>query len=101
MINILKTNVPKFTHILHIADLHVRLNTRHSEYREVFNKLYEEVRVSPPNTLVTFLGDLFHSKTTLSPECVQMASEFLTNISAIRPMIIVAGNHDATLSNKS
>lgn len=101
MITQLNPKVSKFTHILHISDIHIRLNKRHSEFREVFNTLYEEVNRIPPDTLITFLGDLFHSKSDLSPECVQMASDFITNLANLRPLVIVAGNHDCTLSNKS
>jgi DNA repair exonuclease SbcCD ATPase subunit len=101
MITILKTDILKFTHILHIADLHIRLNKRHDEYKEVFKVLYEEVKKTPSETVVAFLGDLFHSKSDLSPECIQVASDFITNLANLRPFVIVAGNHDATLSNKS
>lgn len=102
MITQLKTaENQKFTHILHIADIHIRLNKRHDEYRNVFNTLYEEVKQSPPGTVVALLGDVFHSKSDLSPECVQMATELFKNLADIRPVILIAGNHDATLSNKS
>jgi len=101
MITILKTENKKFTHILHVADIHIRLNKRHDEYRNVFKTLYEEVRNSPPDTVVALLGDVFHSKSDLSPECVQMATDLFKNLADIRPVILIAGNHDATLSNKS
>jgi DNA repair exonuclease SbcCD ATPase subunit/UDP-2,3-diacylglucosamine pyrophosphatase LpxH len=101
MINILKTSIPEFTHVLQFADLHIRLNKRHDEYKEVFNNLYEEIKKTPETTIVALLGDVFHSKSDLSPECVQVASDLFTRIAAIRPLVLVAGNHDATLSNKS
>ena len=101
MIKIIDSPILKFTHILHVADLHIRLNKRHEEYREVFQKLYEEVAASPPATLIAILGDVFHSKSDLSPECVQMASDLFNKLAEMRPTILIAGNHDATLSNKS
>jgi len=101
MINLLNSPTQKFTHILHIADLHIRLNKRHDEYKEVFANLYEEVKASPPDTVVALLGDVFHSKSDLSPECVQMATDLFKAIADLRPLVLVAGNHDATLSNKS
>lgn len=101
MITLLKTDIQKFTHILHIADIHIRLNKRHDEYREVFGELYKEVEKTPPTTAVALLGDVFHSKSDLSPECVQMATDLFKNLADLRPLILVAGNHDATLSNKS
>jgi DNA repair exonuclease SbcCD ATPase subunit/UDP-2,3-diacylglucosamine pyrophosphatase LpxH len=101
MITLLNSPIQKFTHILHIADIHIRLNKRHDEYKEVFSKLYEKLKATPDTTLVAVMGDIFHSKSDLSPECVQMASDFFKSLADIRPTILVAGNHDATLSNKS
>jgi len=101
MIKLLNSSIPKYTHIIHIADIHIQLNKRHDEYREVFNNLYEEIKNSPPETVVALLGDVFHSKSDLSPECVQMATDFFKSIADLRPLILVAGNHDATLSNKN
>lgn len=97
----LKSDIKKVSHIVHVADCHIRLNTRHSEYQEVFEKLYEDIKKTPETTLVALLGDILHSKVDLSPECVQMASEFFTQIADIRPTILVAGNHDAVLANKN
>lgn len=101
MITILKTDIQKFTHILHIADIHIRLNKRHDEYKEVFDELYNAVKNTPDTTIVAILGDVFHSKSELSPECIQMAYDLFTNLTKYRPVILIAGNHDATLSNKS
>lgn len=101
MITLLKTENTKFTHVLQIADIHIRLNKRHDEYKSVFNTLYEEVKNTPVDTVIVLVGDVFHSKSDLSPECVQMATDLFKNLADIRPVILVAGNHDATLSNKS
>lgn len=84
-----------------MADIHVRLTKRHSEYREVFQKFYDDVKNSPATTLVAILGDMCHNKSDLSPECVQMVSEFLFTLASLRETILVPGNHDATLSNKT
>lgn len=101
MINKLQCSIKKFTHIVHVADIHIRLTKRHDEYTEVFNKFYEEVKKTPTTTLIAVLGDLFHNKSDLSPECVQSAREFLFNCAEIRPTVLVAGNHDATLTNRN
>jgi DNA repair exonuclease SbcCD ATPase subunit len=101
MINIIKTKIEKFTHVLQIADIHIRLTKRHDEFKEVFANLYEEIKKTPETTAVVLVGDVFHSKSDLTPECVQMASDLFSGIAAIRPLVLVAGNHDATLSNKS
>ena len=101
MITILKTEIQKFTHIVHFADCHIRLNKRHDEYREVFSRFYEEIKKIPETTAVVCCGDVLHSKVDLSPECVQMAADLFTNIASIRPFILIAGNHDMVLANKS
>lgn len=101
MLNKLQCSVKKFTHIAHVADIHIRLTKRHDEYTEIFNKFYEEVKKTPSTTLIAILGDLFHNKSDLSPECVQSAREFLFNCAELRPTVLIAGNHDATLTNKN
>jgi DNA repair exonuclease SbcCD ATPase subunit len=101
MITLLNTKIQKFTHIIHLADIHIRLNKRHEEYREIFKLLYKQIADSPKETVVAMLGDIFHNKSDLSPECIQMATELFKSIADLRPLVIVAGNHDATLSNKN
>lgn len=98
---VLETDIQEFTHIIHVADIHVRLTKRHEEYNEVFNKFYEEVKKSPNTTIICVLGDVCHNKSDLSPECVQMVSNFLNTLADLRPTVLIPGNHDATLSNKS
>lgn len=101
MINLLNPSVKTFTHIIHIADCHIKLTKRHDEYREVFNRLYDEIRISPANTVVALLGDILHSKIDLSPECIQLASELFKTIADIRPLVLIPGNHDALIKNKN
>jgi len=67
----------------------------------VFNRLYKSIEKTPSTTLIAVLGDLFHSKSDLSPECVKIASDFLQNLARLRPTVLIAGNHDATLANKN
>lgn len=90
-----------FTHILQLGDVHIRLTKRHEEYREVFAKLFEEVKNSPPATLVVVVGDVVHNKTDLSPECVQLVKELLFTLAELRPTILIPGNHDTNLTNRS
>lgn len=101
MATYLKSDIKEYKNIFHIADIHLRLTKRHDEYQQVFDKLYKAVEKTPTETVVAVLGDLFHSKSDLSPECVKMASDFLQNLANRRPTILIAGNHDATLANKN
>ena len=87
--------------ILHIADVHIRNYKRHKEYRQVFRKLYKEAKQLPKNSLIYLAGDIVHTKTDISPELVQIVSEFLNKLANIRPTVVIAGNHDANLNNSS
>lgn len=97
----LNTTLTQVDYIVHLSDVHIRLTQRHQEYREVFSKVYEQIKNTPPNTIVVNTGDTFHSKCDLSPEAVQLASEFLKNCADLRPTIIIPGNHDCLLTNVS
>ena len=101
--NIVRINsdIKEFSGILHIADIHIRLTKRHDEYSSVFSKLYDVAKRMPINSCIAVLGDVFHSKSDLSPECVKLAGDFLKNLADIRPTVVISGNHDATLSNKN
>lgn len=87
--------------MVHIADVHVRLVKRHEEYREAFEKVYGYVKTTPEKTIVLIAGDLLHSKIDLSPEAIQLASEFLKKLADLRPTILISGNHDCLLTNKT
>lgn len=101
MVTKLTCGVSNFTNIFHIADIHIRLTKRHDEYQEVFERLYSAIDKTPSTTAICVLGDVFHNKSDLSPECVEIASRFLKNLADRRPTVLVAGNHDATLTNKN
>ena len=100
---ILHTNkISKVEKILHIADVHVRNFKRHEEYRGVFEKLYEYCRErikENPNTILYLAGDIVHAKTDMSPELIDVVTEFLDTLSKIAPTILIAGNHDCNLNN--
>jgi DNA repair exonuclease SbcCD ATPase subunit/DNA repair exonuclease SbcCD nuclease subunit len=98
---ILQTN-KRYTRIVHIGDIHIRLLKRHDEYKQVFNNFLKDIAQYPgQETCIVISGDIFHSKTDLQPECINIASYFLGGCAKLFPTIIIAGNHDATLSNKS
>jgi len=67
MATYLKSDIQEYKNIFHIADIHLRLTKRHDEYQQVFEKLYKAVEKTPTETVVAVLGDLFHSKSDLSP----------------------------------
>ena len=87
--------------LYHISDTHINLYSRHIEYREVFQRLYIELKKEQrkDNSLIVLTGDILHSKTELSPECIRLTIDFFTKLSDIMNVVIIAGNHDANLSN--
>tara|TARA_B100000131_G_scaffold148855_1_gene144559 strand:+ start:2186 stop:5341 length:3156 start_codon:yes stop_codon:yes gene_type:complete len=84
----------------HIADTHIRNLKYHSEYREVFSKLYEDLRERQVDYII-HCGDIAHTKTQISPEFVEMCSDFLRNLADIAPTYIILGNHDGNLRNSN
>lgn len=97
------SNIIKY--IYHISDIHIRNHTRHDEYRSVFNRLYKQLLlesgVRNQTGLIVLTGDIVHSKSQISPQLIIELKDFLTNLSNILPVIMIAGNHDLNLSNPS
>jgi len=84
--------------IAHISDTHIRNLKYHEEYRRVFKEIYDSLRQEQPDYIV-HTGDLAHTKTQLSPEYFEMASNFLKSLADIAPTIMILGNHDGNLKN--
>lgn len=79
--------------IIGISDIHIRNNSREEEYRSVFATLFSMLRDIKPDRIVV-AGDIFHHKSTLSPESVILAPEFFEGLSNIATVDVIAGNHD-------
>jgi DNA repair exonuclease SbcCD nuclease subunit len=86
--------------IAHIADVHILLYKRHEEYRIVFEKFYQSLRDNEVDRIV-LAGDIFHSKSILSPEAVELGSDFFRHLANIAPVDIIIGNHDVSLQNNT
>ena len=99
----LQVKVPfrKLKHIHHISDIQIRNLKRHKEYEQVFDRLYEKVKENKDNAVAYIGGDIAHSKCDMSPELVDQLSRLFKNLSDIVPTIIIAGNHDCNLNNRS
>jgi len=96
----------KVDKIYHLSDIHIRLQKRHDEYRSVFKTLYKTLKTlknkdKASTGIIVITGDILHSKTELSPECVALTAEFFQELANIMPLIILAGNHDANLNNQN
>lgn len=102
----------KIKYVYHISDVHIQLYKRHDEYKIQFEKFYKYLRdekekydISPSKNkniplVCCVTGDILHSKTDLSPECVQVCYQFLRDVSSIMPVVLIPGNHDLNMNNK-
>ena len=86
--------------IAHIADTHIKNLKFHYEYKIVFEQLYETLRKENVDYIV-HCGDIAHTKTQISPEFVELCSDFFRNLANIAPTYILLGNHDGNLKNSS
>jgi len=84
--------------IAHLADVHIRNVERHDEYREVFEKIYNELKIRQPEKIV-IVGDLFENFIEISNEAKILGGEFLNKLSHIAKVIITRGNHDLRKKN--
>ena len=84
----------------HIADTHIRNLKYHYEYKAVFAKLYEKLKEECVDYII-HCGDIAHTKTQISPEFVEMCTDFFRNLANIAPTYIILGNHDGNLKNSN
>ena len=84
----------------HISDTHIKNLKYHYEYRIVFEQLYQVLREQEVDYIV-HCGDIAHTKTQISPEFVEMCSDFFRSLAEIAPTYIILGNHDGNLKNSS
>ena len=97
---IIETQLDSIDKIYHIADVHVRNVKRHKEYNLVFNRLYAYIKkTKTPNSLIYVAGDIVHAKTDMSPELINMVSDFFRRLADLAPTIVITGNHDCNLNN--
>ena len=86
--------------IAHIADTHIKNLKYHEDYRACFEQMYQTLREQEVDYIV-HCGDIAHTKTQISPEFVEMASNFFSNLAEIAPTFVILGNHDGNLKNSS
>lgn len=87
--------------IAHLSDIHIRKSTdRHIEYRDVFNKLYKDLKNENPDRIV-IVGDIYDNFIDIEGEALLLVGEFLTNLSSITKTIVTVGNHDIRKKHKT
>ena len=86
--------------IAHLADTHIKNLKFHYEYKIVFEQLYETLRKENVDYIV-HCGDIAHTKTQISPEFVELCSDFFSNLAKIAPTYIILANNDVNLKKTS
>ena len=86
--------------IAHFGDTHIKNLKYHYEYRKAFESIYQTLREQNVDYIV-HTGDLAHTKTQLSPEYFELATDFLKNLADIAETHLILGNHDGNLRNAS
>ena len=98
----LKSTLTTIDKIYHLADIHIRNLKRHNEYQSVFNRTVDLIKQDiGPNDIIFLGGDIVHAKTDMTPELVQAVQEFFKQFADLAPTILITGNHDCNLNNKS
>ncbi len=86
--------------IYHIADVHIRNVKRHKEYRQVFEKMFQEIRKrGTEDSLIYLAGDIAHAKLEMSPELVSEIVWLFKECAKHCPTILISGNHDCNMNN--
>ncbi|AEQ60752.1 putative DNA repair protein [Acanthamoeba polyphaga mimivirus] len=90
-------------YIYHMSDIHIRKLQRHDEYKEVFDRTYKILKseITSNDSIIVLTGDIMHMKTEMSPEIIDITSNFFKTLNEIAPVILIPGNHDCNLSNKN
>jgi DNA repair exonuclease SbcCD ATPase subunit/predicted phosphodiesterase len=86
--------------IAHIADIHWRGLQRHDEYTQVFEDFFQKMESINPD-LIVVAGDIVHSKTQgITPELVDRLRWWFQSLAKWKTIVIL-GNHDGLIHNKS
>jgi len=85
--------------IYHISDLHIKLLKQHDEYNTILQKFLHNIN-NKHNSAIAVTGDILHSKTELTPECIQLTRGFFSQASKLCPVFVICGVHDLNLTNK-
>jgi len=92
------TGIETIDKIFHVSDIHIRTLKRHTEYRQVFENLFNYIETHcTGNSVAVVTGDIVHSKLDMSPELVQMLVDFFNGFTI--PTVVILGNHDMNLNN--
>ena len=84
--------------VVHCGDVHIMKDTRHEEYRKVFEIFYNKLKDIKPDRIVVN-GDTWNDWVDVRSEGFILLGEFLNKLSFISKVIITKGNHDFSRKN--
>ena len=84
--------------VCHCGDVHIMKDSRHEEYRKVFDEFYKKLNEIKPDRIVVN-GDTWNDFTDIRSEGFILMGEFLNRLSSISKVIITKGNHDFSRKN--
>ena len=92
--------------IIHCSDIHIRNVQRHEEYAEQLTKFVDKCKeLAEPyerdEVRILIVGDLVHQKLTVTNELFSFTSMFIRELERIAQVLIISGNHDLLIDNKS
>ena len=92
--------------IISISDIHIRNFKRLEETGEVLDKFIKACKrivskYDKDEVRIVIAGDLFNNKIEVSNEANVMAGYLIRNLNDIAKTIIISGNHDLLINNKS
>ena len=97
-INKINIGIDTIDKIFHVSDVHIRTLKRHQEYRNVFENMFLTIaQEATDRSICIVTGDIVHSKLDMSPELINMLTEFFNGF--MLPTIVILGNHDMNLNN--
>ena len=86
--------------LIHLGDIHIEPLRRHEEYKNVFKKLYSELKEIRDIKAIIICGDIIDRSYNLTSETLVVLKELLINLSNISKTIIFSGNHDLRLGHE-
>jgi len=90
--------------IIHISDIHIRMNQYHEMYQKQFDAFFDDIAdkirgLEFDEIRFVITGDLVHQKITISNQQLIFTAKFVSHLSNLGRVVILPGNHDFSERN--
>ena len=85
--------------LIQIADIHIKNNVRHEEYKEVFKNLNKKLLEINEEKIIVICGDITDHHGNMNAESIKIFKNFIIGLSSYGKIIIISGNHDKPVSH--